>query len=59
VGGRLDIEQSQIVQNRENIVARLTRRLYVALYDAEMHRTAGTPAAGTSAMDLTMHAWGG
>jgi adenylate cyclase len=56
--GRLDIEQSQIVQNREDIVARLTRRLYVALYDAEMHRTAGTPAPGASAMDLTMHAWG-
>ena len=56
--GRLDIDQSQLAQSRESFVARLTRRLYVALYDAETHRTAGIPASGASAMDLTMHAWG-
>jgi class 3 adenylate cyclase/TolB-like protein len=55
--GSLDIPPSQIAQNRENFVAGLTRRLYVALYAAEMQRNADTPAAGASAMDLTMHAW--
>ncbi len=55
--GGLDTGQSQIAQNRGQLVAGLTRRLYVALYAAEMQRNAGTPAPNASAMDLTMHGW--
>jgi class 3 adenylate cyclase/TolB-like protein len=55
--GYLEFEDDQLAQDSASSVATLTRQVYLALYDAEMRRTAGTPAAGASAMDLTWHGW--
>jgi tetratricopeptide (TPR) repeat protein len=55
--GYLEFKDDRSAQDRADSVATLTRRVYLALYDAEMRRAAGPPAASASAMDLTWHGW--
>jgi adenylate cyclase len=55
--GYLAFEDDQFAQDNASSVATLTRQVYLALYDAEMRRTAGLPAASASAIDLTWHGW--
>jgi adenylate cyclase len=55
--GYLEFGDDRSAHDTASSVATLTRRVYLALYDAEMRRAAGPPAAGASAMDLTWHGW--
>lgn len=54
--GRLQLEGQPLAQEHGNVTARLTRRLYEAMWDADVARADKPPAAGASAMEVALHA---
>ena len=53
---RLKLEGEPFTQDQGNVTARLTRRLYEAILDADVARADKPPAEGASAMEVALYA---
>ncbi|HEU0198905.1 MAG TPA: winged helix-turn-helix domain-containing protein [Burkholderiaceae bacterium] len=54
---RLELEQVQVIQRQAAMVAQLTERLRVALYDAEKRRIGTQRSPGANAMEISLRAY--